>query len=192
MTIRGTYDEYVSSPYWRRVVRPRILRRAAGRCELCHGDYNTEVHHLTYERLGHERDEDLMALCAGCHATVHEYWREPSSHLVKVMSEPSALSTITLLTIRRRFVRANGPIRARSSTSQAGPPPGSSTVPATGRAMATMSSHSAYEARSPRTATTSDRGASTSIDSSRSITMTPVIPTSRAVAARRRGRGAMT
>lgn len=78
MTIRGTYDEYLSSPYWRRVVRPRILRRAAGRCELCHGDYNTEVHHLTYERLGHERDEDLMALCAGCHATVHEHWREPT------------------------------------------------------------------------------------------------------------------
>src|SRR4051812_47555513 len=26
-----------------------------------------EVHHKTYERLGHERDEDLVALCWNCH-----------------------------------------------------------------------------------------------------------------------------
>lgn len=29
-----------------------------------------EVHHKTYERLGHERDEDLAALCWGCHDAV--------------------------------------------------------------------------------------------------------------------------
>lgn len=32
-------------------------------CEL----QQLEVHHLTYERRGHELDSDLLALCWGCH-----------------------------------------------------------------------------------------------------------------------------
>lgn len=32
-------------------------------CEL----QRLEVHHLTYERRGHELDSDLVALCWGCH-----------------------------------------------------------------------------------------------------------------------------
>lgn len=32
-------------------------------CEL----QQLEVHHRTYERRGHERDSDLIALCWGCH-----------------------------------------------------------------------------------------------------------------------------
>lgn len=74
----GTYQEYLQSPYWRRHVRPRIMRRAAGRCEGCGGDYALEVHHLTYDRLGHEHDQDLKALCAGCHSGQHGYDRDPS------------------------------------------------------------------------------------------------------------------
>ena len=34
------------------------------------------LHHLTYERLGQERDSDLMILCAACHSLVHARdWR---------------------------------------------------------------------------------------------------------------------
>ncbi len=32
-----------------------------------------EVHHLTYERLGAERDEDLQALCWSCHEGITEH-----------------------------------------------------------------------------------------------------------------------
>ena len=30
-----------------------------------------DVHHLTYERLGREKDEDLRVLCRACHGDEH-------------------------------------------------------------------------------------------------------------------------
>lgn len=41
--------------------------------------YRLEVHHLTYERIGHEHPDDLIVLCPACHADVHgiEHSDEP-------------------------------------------------------------------------------------------------------------------
>lgn len=36
-------------------------------CDAFHPSENLQMHHLTYERLGHERDEDLVLLCKECH-----------------------------------------------------------------------------------------------------------------------------
>ena len=33
--------------------------------------YRLEVHHLTYERVGHEHPDDLIVLCPACHAAAH-------------------------------------------------------------------------------------------------------------------------
>lgn len=59
------YTAYLQSPAWQRV-RARVLDRAKGRCETC-GKPATQVHHLTYERLGHEYMSDLLAVCEPCH-----------------------------------------------------------------------------------------------------------------------------
>ena len=61
------YREYLNSPEWANV-RFRIIVRAGYTCEGCERDNRTlEVHHLTYLRLGRERDSDLLALCKTCH-----------------------------------------------------------------------------------------------------------------------------
>jgi hypothetical protein len=57
---------YLRSPHWR-VRRARAIALAGGSCERCSAHGRLEVHHLTYKRLGRERDRDLRALCHRCH-----------------------------------------------------------------------------------------------------------------------------
>jgi hypothetical protein len=64
------YGRYLRSETWAGR-RAEVLERARGRCERCGEGAPVEVHHLTYERLGHERLEDLAALCAVCHRGAH-------------------------------------------------------------------------------------------------------------------------
>ena len=67
--LRRRYDEYMNSLKWRKR-RNRALKRAGFRCQRCGAtaqDGRLEVHHLTYERLGHEADDDLLVLCHDCH-----------------------------------------------------------------------------------------------------------------------------
>ena len=53
---------------WWDEIAPRIRRRANWHCERCKKKTRwLEVHHLTYERFWHERDDDLQALCKPCH-----------------------------------------------------------------------------------------------------------------------------
>lgn len=63
------YQEYISSPKWRRIAKAAI-ERAGGQCQKCGISKWTkklEVHHVTYERFKNERPEDLMVLCPDCH-----------------------------------------------------------------------------------------------------------------------------
>lgn len=58
------------SPEWQ-VLRAQVMIRSDGRCEVCRTATATQVHHVTYERLGHEDVErDLLAVCRGCHAGI--------------------------------------------------------------------------------------------------------------------------
>ena len=44
-------------------------------CERCGVDgEELELHHVTYQNLGDERDDDLELLCAGCHGRAHGWW----------------------------------------------------------------------------------------------------------------------
>jgi 5-methylcytosine-specific restriction endonuclease McrA len=68
--MRRRYEAYINSAEWRRR-RRRAIERAGYHCEKCGvsaQEERLEVHHLTYERIGHERDEDLSVLCHACHA----------------------------------------------------------------------------------------------------------------------------
>lgn len=64
------YAEYMQSDEWKRK-RTRIRRRARGWCERCGVNRRYAIHHLTYERLGHEELGDLLAVCQGCHDFLH-------------------------------------------------------------------------------------------------------------------------
>lgn len=66
----AVYADYLRSAPWR-ALRRKVLERSGGRCEGCADAAATQVHHLTYERVGREMLFDLVALCAACHAKVH-------------------------------------------------------------------------------------------------------------------------
>lgn len=66
------YRAHLASAEWRATCR-RIHARAGYRCERrvwwlwrC-SRRSVQVHHLTYRRLGKERDTDLQAVCLACH-----------------------------------------------------------------------------------------------------------------------------
>ncbi len=68
------YKAHLRSPEWR-AIRRAALERAGFRCEFCNRakapGRPLQVHHRTYERLGHELPGDLTVLCGGrggCHA----------------------------------------------------------------------------------------------------------------------------
>jgi 5-methylcytosine-specific restriction endonuclease McrA len=71
VTHKQGYDEYLASDYWQGV-RYLMLKAAGFKCQECGAnDKPLHVHHLTYQRLGRERDEDLVVLCESCHRGKH-------------------------------------------------------------------------------------------------------------------------
>jgi hypothetical protein len=93
------YLEYLQSPEWA-AKRDAVLNRTDGRCEDCvRWKYANEfrrgraehVHHLTYERVGHERPEDLVGLCQYHHRIRHGIDEETNRENAKMnqkMLEP--------------------------------------------------------------------------------------------------------
>lgn len=68
------YKRYIASKAWNR--RRKAWYRKHGRhCRACSSTKNLHLHHRTYERLGTELDEDLVALCESCHDHVHQFHR---------------------------------------------------------------------------------------------------------------------
>lgn len=65
MRRRVNYREYLASREWG-LLKRQVRERSVGKCERC-GAPQEATHHLTYERLGHERLEDLLAVCNACH-----------------------------------------------------------------------------------------------------------------------------
>lgn len=64
------YVAYIASDDWR-VARLSVLKRSNGVCERCNAKKAKDVHHLTYDRLGHEVPTDLLAVCRECHDELH-------------------------------------------------------------------------------------------------------------------------
>lgn len=65
------YAAYMKSPEWKKNRYPALVRDGF-KCAMCGTAKNLVVHHITYERLGHEDMDDLITLCKDCHAKVHE------------------------------------------------------------------------------------------------------------------------
>jgi hypothetical protein len=50
----------------------KAFYKASDRPQVCQcGSEDVDLHHLTYERIGAEEMEDLVALCRTCHQDVH-------------------------------------------------------------------------------------------------------------------------
>lgn len=67
-----TYQEYLQSPKWQEI-REDALRQARHRCRICNSRHQLEVHHRTYDRIGHERPDDPTVLCRPCHELFHRH-----------------------------------------------------------------------------------------------------------------------
>lgn len=71
---KETYRRYLKTQHWQQI-RTEVLQRANGRCERC--GYEPwkpgalQVHHLSYDRVGRESLEDLVAICPRCHMKIH-------------------------------------------------------------------------------------------------------------------------
>ncbi|HEX3856974.1 MAG TPA: HNH endonuclease [Verrucomicrobiae bacterium] len=72
MTKPPEYDQYINSAQWRNI--SALMKRIAGnKCGHCgRSSSKLEVHHLTYERFGRERMNDLVVLCESCHEVADE------------------------------------------------------------------------------------------------------------------------
>lgn len=68
---KKSYALYLQSAHWRTF---RALYRASDHPQICLicNDPEYELHHVTYERLGHEFTSDVVPLCREHHARAHE------------------------------------------------------------------------------------------------------------------------
>lgn len=66
----SSYDEYLQSEHWQKL-RKMILISAGEKCQRCGSRAALQVHHETYDNLGHERVDDLLAVCRECHDKIH-------------------------------------------------------------------------------------------------------------------------
>ena len=65
------YKEYLLTRWWITIKRA-ALKRAEYSCAKCNASNTVlHVHHLTYDRLGTEKDTDLQVLCKKCHNKEH-------------------------------------------------------------------------------------------------------------------------
>ena len=70
-TGKVNYHDWMNSDGWRKK-RNKKLKEAGYKCELCGSAKNLRVHHITYENLGHEPMDDLLAVCDNCHKKLHK------------------------------------------------------------------------------------------------------------------------
>lgn len=65
------YKLHMASDKWR-AVRKKVIARCNNLCEGCGDSPVNEVHHKTYDNLGHEFLFELLGLCKKCHERLHE------------------------------------------------------------------------------------------------------------------------
>jgi hypothetical protein len=99
------YRAYLASPLWK-AKRLEALAFHGCKCNRC-GEYGTDVHHKTYERVfGNELMEDFEVLCRECHEVEHENQRKPSSTRIRKIHRAAVYKKLTAdhkLAIREKF-----------------------------------------------------------------------------------------
>lgn len=68
---KARYIQYLASEEWR-IFRLSVIAKRGLACEVCRTRQNSpQLHHLTYERLGCERETDVIVTCETCHRRYH-------------------------------------------------------------------------------------------------------------------------
>jgi hypothetical protein len=91
------YGEYLASREWA-LLKEQVRKRSSGFCERCSVRPYQDTHHLTYERIGNEELDDLLAVCRPC----HEYLSGKRKDDPWIRPEPDE----KLLKMRANFIRA--------------------------------------------------------------------------------------
>jgi hypothetical protein len=70
---RVNYYEYIQSDIWRekRNAYGSIIGWKCEKCGRTPARKFLHLHHKTYERLGHEKAEDVIMVCCFCHSDTH-------------------------------------------------------------------------------------------------------------------------
>jgi hypothetical protein len=92
---KSEYQKYLASREWA-LLKGQVRKRSHGRCERCLCFEYEQTHHLTYERIGEEKLEDLLAVCEPC----HEYISGKSNN------DPSVVFLYALLKINTKVKRS--------------------------------------------------------------------------------------
>jgi hypothetical protein len=70
--LRAMPYEFYLMTWWWAEVRERALTFDRSICQCCHSTSSVlHVHHLTYERRGHEEPWDVVTVCPECHRLLH-------------------------------------------------------------------------------------------------------------------------
>jgi hypothetical protein len=73
-----SYRLYLKTDHWKKT-RSLALELGRNECRVCASKKALNVHHRTYERRGHEDQNDLIVLCRSCHALFHDNGRLATS-----------------------------------------------------------------------------------------------------------------
>ena len=96
MSITKRYAEYIESPGWAAKAQS-AKQRAGQKCQLCGAkrkDVKLHAHHNTYQRLGREKNTDLLVLCEPCHAKHHDKLPKPDGEQLPLDSPNGAVDAI--------------------------------------------------------------------------------------------------
>ena len=81
-THKEEYDEYIASEEWYEK-RQEVFAKQGYECKICGSIDNLRVHHLNYDNLFHEEDnqyDDLIVLCDDCHKQLHSFLNDRKEH----------------------------------------------------------------------------------------------------------------
>lgn len=70
-TRKEKYQHYLNSEKWRKF-RLQVLKKDDFKCVRCGSEYNLQIHHIDYQRIGKEKIQDCVTLCRNCHEIIHK------------------------------------------------------------------------------------------------------------------------
>lgn len=63
------YQQFIASDDWLETSNRFLINHTI--CQLCRKHKATQAHHTSYENIGNETEDDIMALCERCHYHIH-------------------------------------------------------------------------------------------------------------------------
>lgn len=65
------YRNYLKSKEWKKLSK-KIKNRDKNKCVVCNKTTNLNCHHITYDNIYQEKEQDLVTLCFDCHNQEHK------------------------------------------------------------------------------------------------------------------------